>query len=103
MIVQYCHEFPMKLLSEQMGAEKIKERPLRLAPTNQDCLDHGVGWIQHGMGASCLFFMLPSVLAGYLAISGRSKGYCTSYMILMNIFLCYVSTFSFGADYWYTG
>merc|ERR1711964_325446 len=53
-------------------------------------------------GASCLVFILPSFVMGYLALTAQAT-YCTLGAPILAAFLCYVSTISFFADYWYTG
>lgn len=102
-VADFCKNPSWQKLSEQMDPENlVKERPLRLCPTNEDCVNHQVGWIQHLMGFSCLFFMLPSIFALYLVQTGRAK-HCVIGSVALNVFLCYFSVFSFAADYWYTG
>jgi len=90
-------------ISEQMDPEnKITERPLRLCPSAKDARIHNVKGTHAIMGASCLAFMLPSLFAFYLSRSGQGA-HCKWLTLALNVFLCYVSTVSFGADYWYTG
>merc|ERR1711964_571302 len=101
-----------KRLAQEMGCEdaenpenSLPHRPKRSAPSFQDCKDHSILITQRMMGLSCLVFYLPGMvylhqmcLAGYtISLSSKIIGG------VLCVFLAYVSSTSFLADYWYTG
>jgi len=80
----------------------VEDRLERFGATHEDVVVHKAETMQHVMGASCLVFLTPSLLAGYLALSGRAD-HCAVPVFFLCAWLAYVSVVAFHADYWYTG
>merc|ERR1712098_333571 len=90
-------------LSKSIGCDHVKERPSRLNPSRKHAEDHDIVALHDMMGLSCWVFALPSIV--YLMYCGSTNAGCASVGLAlgMNMFLVYVSSVSFLADYWYTG
>jgi len=104
-VVDFCKKPSWTHLSEKIGCHNVQKRPLRLSPSYQDCKDHGIVTTQKWMGASCLVFYLPGmVYLWQLCVVGSTVTLTTKLVGgAVSVFLAYVSTVAFLADYWYTG
>jgi len=100
--IQFFEKPGWKTLSEIMGTDHIEKRPERLCPSDWDCKSHNLGLVQDTMGASCLVFFLPGCVGAYMALTGKMS-HCALGGAVLSMFLAYVSSVSFLADYWYMG